>query len=87
MESDKNINRFGYGTTFMIVTLLVLTSFVMIWSFGPEDMDFSVEALTQRDPIRIDSDSDFTAGNGVSSGSGTAASPYIIKDFNEFNMG
>jgi parallel beta-helix repeat protein len=87
MATDKNINKFRYGTNFMIVTLLVLSSFVMIWSFGPEDTDFSVAALTPRSVIRIDSDSDFTAANGVSSGAGTAGNPYIIKDWEIFGKG
>jgi parallel beta-helix repeat protein len=82
MENGENQNRYGYGTTFMIVALLVLSSFVMIWSFEPAGT-YTVEAAnTSHTPIRIDKDSDFTAANGVSGGSGTAASPYIIQDFN-----
>ncbi|MHC1575866.1 MAG: NosD domain-containing protein, partial [Methanosarcinaceae archaeon] len=37
---------------------------------------------TSRFGIRIDSDSDFTTANGVSAGTGTAANPYIIENWN-----
>lgn len=36
-------------------------------------------SLTQRGPIRISSNMDFTAANGVTGGSGTTSDPYIIE--------
>ncbi len=37
--------------------------------------------LTMRSPILIDGNTDFTSGNGVSSGSGSVSDPYIIENW------
>ena len=41
----------------------------------------NLETLTPHDPIHIGSNSDFTAENGVTRGSGTAEDPYIIENW------
>ncbi|MDI6917068.1 MAG: hypothetical protein QMC80_04655, partial [Thermoplasmatales archaeon] len=47
--------------------------------FSSSEYSFSIGALGSHNPIRIWSNSDFTSENGVSSGSGTEADPYIIE--------
>jgi len=75
----------------MAITLLMLMSgmFGMInGSTGSEDTagissapGNNVPLLTSHAPIRINSNADFTSANGVSSGSGTQADPYIIENY------
>ena len=41
-------------------------------------------ALTPHAPILIDGNANFTAGNGVVSGNGTAVDPYVITGWDSF---
>ncbi|UCH88930.1 MAG: right-handed parallel beta-helix repeat-containing protein [Thermoplasmata archaeon] len=57
------------------VIILTLSSFIIFISFEPE----VVNAGTAHAPILIEGDGNFTSGNGVTGGSGTAGDPYIIE--------
>ncbi len=73
----------------LISLVMVISSFLMISSFGPIDSNAAAATLTTHDPIRIDGDGDFTSGNGVSNpgAAGTALNPYIIEDWNIYGGG
>ena len=64
------------GTT-IIACLLMVSIFMSVNANASEQMIEST--LTIHDAIKIDGDIDFTAPNGVSSGSGTVSDPYIIE--------
>jgi parallel beta-helix repeat protein len=57
------------GIMFVLVTV--------VFSLIPDEAG----GYTTRSPILIDGNSDFTAANGVVSGTGTASDPYIIEDW------
>ena len=44
-------------------------------------LPMNVSAYDDHDPITIDGNSEFTAANGVTGGSGTQSDPYIIEDW------
>ncbi|MFL0809741.1 MAG: hypothetical protein K6L76_04945 [Agarilytica sp.] len=54
------------------------TKAVLFLSLLLSTLSLSVFSATSHNPIVISSNSDFTAANGVTSGSGTSADPYII---------
>jgi len=60
----------------LIVSLLALATSLL--SVSPSA---ALEDLTPRAPIYIEGNDDFTAANGVVAGSGTAADPYIIENW------
>ena len=57
------------------LAVLLIASFLIALAAVPE----TVHAYSVRDPIYIMGDSDFTAANGVTGGSGTAPDPYLIE--------
>lgn len=72
MSALKNrVNR----NLLLISSLFIFALVILTWVSGS-----SVEAA-DRGPIAIRSDSDFTSANGVVSGNGTEANPYIISNW------
>ena len=59
----------------MLLGLIVLSGVIGLFTILPK----TVSAFTSHNPIYIDGNGDFTAPNGVTSGSGTIADPYIIE--------
>jgi len=62
-------------STLIIASLIVPA--ISLLSVSPSSA--APEGLTSHDPIHIEGNDDFTAANGVTSGSGTASDPYIIE--------
>ncbi|MHA2029186.1 MAG: right-handed parallel beta-helix repeat-containing protein [Candidatus Kariarchaeaceae archaeon] len=66
--------------------LILLLSSSLLFNFSQyassEGTDVTVSAYVDHEPIRINSDSDFTSDNGIIGGSGTETDPYIIQGWN-----
>lgn len=60
----------------LIIIIIVLSALIVINAIPDQ-----VSAYTLHDPILINRNSDFTAANGVSGGSGTTADPFIIDEW------
>ena len=70
--------------TMIIVTSMILSSVMVVAKpeiIEKESIPVIKQMATTHAPIRINSNSDFTAPNGVNSGSGTFADPYIINNW------
>ncbi len=67
-------------SSLFLSSLLLLSALVIPVPAAKGDLS-DASALTDHDPIRIYSDSDFTAANGVVAGAGTKLSPYIIENW------
>jgi len=69
----------GYFKTLKVGKVILITAFLMT-ALSSSLMIFSDNgsAYTSRSPIYIEGDSNFTVGNGVTGGSGTALDPFII---------
>jgi len=71
------------GLTLAIVVVLLGTAFVAATLRAPE---ISASTHMRRAPIDIESNSQFTAANGVVGGSGTPSDPYIIAGWEITNV-
>ncbi|MCK4545034.1 right-handed parallel beta-helix repeat-containing protein [candidate division WOR-3 bacterium] len=64
------------------VIMLVATMTIPLIEVAKAEQPIGCEIiLTSHLPIRINSNSDFTVGNGVSSGTGTSGDPYVIANW------
>jgi len=61
------------GIVVTVVVVIVAVAAVVVLKEG--------SGLTHHDPIFINSNGDFTSANGITSGSGTQADPYIIENW------
>ncbi len=61
----------------IVICLLSASLLAAAWSLGPASEE--ARAYTPHAPISINSDADFTAANGVISGSGIPSDPYVIE--------
>ena len=65
--------------TFFLCVLLVFSSYIALTGAMAKTVVSDESLYIIHTPIRINSDADFTAGNGVTGGTGTAEDPWIIE--------
>ena len=72
---ERNVFRKYFALILMILLIGVSNTCVA----GSNKISCSNSLYTPHDPICIEGNNDFSYENGVSGGSGTQSSPYIIK--------
>ncbi len=76
-NSFKLVSRKARSTKARLLALVLLLAIMLISFFSPRIVQAT--SYTPHAPIVIKNDGDFTAGNGVTGGSGTAADPFVIQ--------
>ena len=90
MSRDDRVPNLGPHLALMLALLLAASS-LLVLSLGASKASLAIQtgspglanplALQPHPPIHITKDAGFNAANGIRSGSGTAADPYIISDW------
>ncbi|MCD6383716.1 MAG: right-handed parallel beta-helix repeat-containing protein, partial [Thermoplasmata archaeon] len=65
----------------IVVVVSVMLSGVMAFFGEGRGFERGIDNVVGHAPIRIDGDSDFTSGNGVTGGNGTEGNPYVIANY------
>ena len=90
MSRDDRVPNLGPHLALMLALLLAASS-LLVLSLGASKASLAIQtgspglanplALQPHPPIHITKDAGFNAANGIRSGSGTAADPYILSDW------
>ncbi len=86
MKQKKRILTKEKGVNVLALWILVFSLVLMNMGTFPENgyatnIETTVNILTPRIPIRIDSNADFDEAHGVTGGNGTEANPWIIENY------